>query len=247
RQPSIYRVHETPDPDRLNEFRELALGHGIQIGDLNNRDELQRLLARVKGKPEEAAMKIGLLKSLKRARYATEPLGHYGLAKKDYTHFTSPIRRYADLVVHRSLERLLGRTKAGPSSLDLGKIADHISTTERIAAEAEKESVRCKKLEYFHDQITHKKGQTFKAVIMDVRNFGFFVELPDYLISGLVPVSSLDDDFYIHDAARNRIVGRRTRRVYKVGDELDVVVARVDTFKHQIDFRLAGKIRNRDK
>ncbi|MEO6052672.1 MAG: ribonuclease R [Chthoniobacterales bacterium] len=247
RQPSIYRVHETPDPDRLNEFRDLAIGHGIQIGDLNNRDELQRLLARVKGTPEEAAMKIGLLKSLKRARYATEPLGHYGLAKKDYTHFTSPIRRYADLIVHRSLEHLIGRTKVGPSSQDLGKIADHISTTERVAAEAEKESVRCKKLEYFNDQITHRKGQTFKAVIMDVRNFGFFVELPDYLISGLVHVSSLDDDFYIHDAVLNRIVGRRTRRIFKVGDELDVVVARVDTFKHQIDFRMAGKIRGRDK
>ncbi|MEO6845912.1 MAG: ribonuclease R [Chthoniobacterales bacterium] len=241
RTPTVYRVHETPDPERLNEFRELALGHGISIGDLNQRAEVQRLLAKVKGSPEEATIKIGLLKSLKRARYAPDPLGHYGLAKSDYTHFTSPIRRYADLIVHRSLERLLGLTKIGPSSVDIGTIAEHISTTERIAADAEKESVRMKKMEYFQLQMTQKKGQSFRAVIVDVRNFGLFVELPEFLISGLVHISSLDDDFYIHDPAKGRIVGRRLKKVYKVGDELDVVVARVDNFKHQIDFKLARK------
>ena len=113
RQPSIYRVHEKPDPDRMLEFRETALILGVLCGDLSHRPELQRLLASVRGKPQEYAIKLGLLKSLKRARYAPEPLGHYGLHKSNYTHFTSPIRRYSDLVVHRALGHLLGLSKRG--------------------------------------------------------------------------------------------------------------------------------------
>ena len=114
--------------------------------------ELQRLLASVRGKPQEYAIKLGLLKSLKRARYAPEPLGHYGLHKSNYTHFTSPIRRYSDLVVHRALGHLLGLSKRGPIPQSLGSVADHISTTERIAADAEKDSVKLKKLEFFQNQ-----------------------------------------------------------------------------------------------
>ena len=108
--PTIYRVHEKPDPDKLAEYRELVLSYGFKAGDLTNRAELQRLLASFRGKPEEQALKIGLLKSLKRARYATQPLGHFGLAKNNYTHFTSPIRRYADLVVHRTLADAAGKS-----------------------------------------------------------------------------------------------------------------------------------------
>ncbi len=239
RQPSIYRVHEKPDADKVAEFREIAMGLGIRCGDLTQRPELQKLLKNAKGRPQEYAIKIGLLKSLKRARYANEPLGHYGLHKSDYTHFTSPIRRYADLVVHRALERHLGLTKRGPDSTALAAMSEHISTTERIAAEAEKESVKLKKLEYFHQQLSQKKGDVFQARILDVRNYGLFVELPEFLLTGLVHVSALDGDFYVLEAARSRLVGRRSRKIYQVGDEIPVIVARVDLFKQQVDFKPA--------
>ncbi|MEP6699568.1 MAG: ribonuclease R, partial [Verrucomicrobiota bacterium] len=135
--PTVYRVHENPEPERLAEYRDLVLSYHYKAGDLTNRSELQRLLASLAGKPEEQALKIGLLKSLKRARYATQPLGHYGLAKNNYTHFTSPIRRYADLIVHRALAE---RDQPRRARADVGKIsaiAEHISITERVAAEAE--------------------------------------------------------------------------------------------------------------
>jgi len=238
-QPAIYRVHEKPEPEKLGEFREFATGQGVRAGDLTNRAEMQKLLAGLRGKPYESAVKIALLKSLKRARYTPDPLGHYGLAKADYTHFTSPIRRYSDLIVHRALERLLGITKHGPDSSALSSLAEHISTTERIASEAERESVRLKRLEYFQMQTSQQAGQTFRATITDVRNFGLFVELPEYLISGLVHISSLEGDFFVLDPRQRRLVGRRSRKIYQVGDEIEVVAARVDIFKQQVDFKVA--------
>ena len=239
---TIYRVHEDPDPEKLGEYREFILSFGYKVGDLSHRKEIQRFLASIRGKPEEQALKIGLLKSLKRARYAAQPLGHYGLAKADYLHFTSPIRRYADLVVHRALaERNSGRQ----SKIDIGQIestAEHISETERNAAEAEIESVRLKKLQFFEQQLETRNPQVFRAAIMDVRNYGLVVELPDALVTGVVHVSTLADDFYRFDAAQRRLVGRRTNRRYSVGDEIRVFVARVDTFKRQIDFAIADQI-----
>jgi ribonuclease R len=239
RQPSVYRVHEDPDPDKLAEFREFAMAQGIKIGDVSKRPELQKLLVAIRGRPQEYSIKLALLKSLKRARYLPEGLGHYGLHKADYTHFTSPIRRYADLIVHRSLERRLGLTNKGPDSGALGAIAEHISTTERTAAEAEKESVRLKKLEYFQSQIEDRKGQSFTAQIIDVRNFGIIVELPDFLLTGMIHVSALEGDFYIFDQGRSRLVGRKTRKIYQTGQSIEVIVARVDFFKQQVDFRPA--------
>jgi ribonuclease R len=238
RQPSIYRVHEKPDPDRMLEFRETALILGVLCGDLSHRPELQRLLASVRGKPQEYAIKLGLLKSLKRARYAPEPLGHYGLHKSNYTHFTSPIRRYSDLVVHRALGHFLGLSKRAADSSVLGSMADHISTTERIAADAEKDSVKLKKLEFFQNQLSSRDGgDVFSARILEVRNYGLLIELPDFLLNGLVHVSALDGDFFLLDVAHSRLVGRRSRRVFSVGDEIRVQVARVDFFKQQVDFR----------
>lgn len=237
KQPTVYRVHESPDEDRLNEFRELVLTYGIRCGDLSQRDEVQKLLRAVRGQSFEFAIKIGLLKSLKRARYAPEPLGHFGLAKPDYLHFTSPIRRYADLIAHRSLERHLGLTKTGPSTSDLAEAADHISTTERNAADAEKEAVKLKKLEFFQQQIADRKGQAFKARIIEVRNYGLFVELPEFLLTGLIHVSALEGDFFVHELSQARFIGRKTKKVFRAGDELDVQVARVDMFKQQVDFR----------
>ncbi len=240
KQPSVYRIHEKPDAEKLVEFRETAIAQGIRCGDLTNRPELQRLLALSKGKPQEYAIKLGLLKSLKRARYAPEPLGHYGLNKSDYTHFTSPIRRYSDLIVHRSLERQLGITKKGPESTGLGALSEHISTTERIASDAERDSTKLKKLEYFQMQVAERTGEPFKARIMEVRNYGLFVELPEFLMSGLIHVSAMDSDFYMVDVARGRLVGKRSKKTYQVGDEIDVLVARVDMFKQQVDFQVAG-------
>jgi ribonuclease R len=236
---TIYRVHEDPDPEKLGEYREFILSFGYKVGDLSHRKEVQRFLTSIRGKPEEQALKIGLLKSLKRARYAAQPLGHYGLAKANYLHFTSPIRRYADLVVHRTLaERNLSRR----SKIDIGpleSLADHISDTERNAADAEIESVRLKKLQFFQRQLEERDPQVFRAAIVDVRNYGLVVELPDAVVTGLVHVSALTDDFYRFDAAQRRLIGRRTNRRYSVGDEISVFVARVDTFKQQIDFAIA--------
>ena len=236
---TIYRVHEDPDPEKLAEYREFVLSFNHKVGDLSHRKEVQRFLASIRGKPEEQALKIGLLKSLKRARYAAQPLGHYGLAKANYLHFTSPIRRYADLVVHRTLAE---HNSLRRSKIDIGQIeslANHISDTERNAAEAEIESVRLKKLQFFQEQLEQRNPQVFRAAIMDVRNYGLVVELSDVLVTGLVHVSTLGDDFYIFDAAQRRLIGRQTRRRFSIGDEIRVFVARVDTFKHQIDFAIA--------
>jgi ribonuclease R len=239
--PTIYRVHEDPDPEKLAEFREFVLSFNYKVGDLSHRREVQRFLESIRGKPEEQALKIGLLKSLKRARYAVQPLGHYGLAKPNYLHFTSPIRRYADLVVHRALAE---RNSARPRKTDVDRmasIAEHISDTERNAAEAEIDAVRMKKLEFFQHQLDTRDPQVFRAAVVDVRNYGLVVELPDALVTGLVHVSSLNDDFYLFDAAQHRLTGRRSRRRFSVGDQLRVFVARVDQFKRQIDFALTDE------
>lgn len=239
--PTIYRVHENPDPEKLAEYREFILSFNHKVGDLSQRREIQRFLASIRGKPEEQALKIGLLKSLKRARYAAQPLGHYGLAKTNYLHFTSPIRRYADLIAHRTLAEL-GSTSQ--SRLDVGQLqstAEHISTTERNAAEAEIDATRMKKLEFFQGQLDQHNPQVFRASIVDIRNYGIVIELPDALVSGLIHVSGLTDDFYQFDATQRRLVGRRTRKRFSIGDSVRVFVARVDMFKQQIDFALAAE------
>jgi ribonuclease R len=251
--PTIYRVHENPDPDKLADYRELILSYGYKVGDVSKRTELQRLLASLRGKPEEQALKIGLLKSLKRARYAPQPLGHYGLAKNNYTHFTSPIRRYADLVVHRGLASVESQGRVGalrrpdaaaqrPYQMgSIAAIAEHISETERVAADAEMDGVKMKKLEFFQRQLDARDPQVFQATVLEVKNFGLVVELPDVLITGLVHVSSLTDDFYAFDPSQRRLIGRQSRRRFSVGDELKVYVARVDVFKRQVDFAIADQ------
>ncbi|HEU5314195.1 MAG TPA: RNB domain-containing ribonuclease, partial [Candidatus Udaeobacter sp.] len=247
--PTIYRVHENPDPEKLAEYREFVLGFNFMVGDLTHRAELQRLLASVRGKPEEQALKVALLKSLKRARYSPQPLGHYGLAKANYLHFTSPIRRYADLVVHRALGRdaALPRKLSGvgaarrsnrPDMAQIASIAEHISATERTAADAEVDAIQTKKLEFFQRQLDARNPQIFRATIVDVRNYGLMVELPDALVTGLIHVSSLMDDFYLFDSARRQLIGRRSRKRFSVGNELSVFVVRVDAFKRQVDFAI---------
>ena len=244
--PTIYRVHENPDPEKLAEYREFVLGFNYRVGDLTHRAELQRLLASVRGKPEEQALKVALLKSLKRARYSPQPLGHYGLTKANYLHFTSPIRRYADLVVHRALGRdgppgrpaRSASASCRPDMAEIASIAEHISATERTAADAESDAIQMKKLEFFQRQLDARNPQIFRATIVDVRNYGLMVELPEALVTGLVHVSSLMDDFYLFDQARRQLIGRKSRKRFSVGDELSVFVVRVDTFKRQVDFAI---------
>ena len=232
--PAIYRIHEEPDARRLQEYRQDVLSHHVPCGNLGQPAEVQKLLAKLGTLPIGAALKIGFLKSLMRARYAVEPLGHYGLAKKKYTHFTSPIRRYADLVVHRALF-----DKNAPKLGALKPIAEHISVTERNSADAERDSKDVKLFAFLKAQLASGAPQKYPALVTDVRNFGFFVDVPGLAMSGLVPLSTIEDDFYVFDESRRNLVGRRTRRMIQLGDKLTVQVAKVDTFKKQVDFRLA--------
>lgn len=166
-----------------------------------------------------------------RARYAVEPLGHYGLAKTRYTHFTSPIRRYADLVVHRVLFE-----KQVPTVAGMREIADHITDTERNSADAERDSKDVKLYAWLTGQLDSGRPEIYDALITDVRNFGFFVDVPGLGMSGAVPLSSIQDDFYNLDPVRNEIVGRHSRRVFKLGDRLKVQIYKLDRFKKQVDF-----------
>ena len=189
----------------------------MPCGNLRQTAEVQKLLHRLDTLPIGPALKIGFLKSLMRARYAVEPLGHYGLAKKKYTHFTSPIRRYADLVVHRAL---FERNHAPVSALK--EIAEHISVTERNSADAERDSKDVKLFAFLKAQLQSGRPEHYSALVTDVRNFGFFVDVPGLAMSGLVPLSTMEDDFYVFDAGRNNLVGRRTRRVIRLGDQVTV-------------------------
>lgn len=232
---TIHRVHESPDHARLAEYREEVLGHNIPCGNLEKTIEVQKLLRRLAKLPIGAALKIGFLKSLMRARYAIEPLGHYGLAKRNYAHFTSPIRRYADLIVHRTLfekERI-------PANW-LTRVAEHISTTERNSADAERDSKDAKMHAYLKAQMKSRKRHAYTALVTDIRNFGLFVDVPDLGMRGLVPLSSIEDDFYDFDSARVQAIGRRSKNIIKLGDKLEVEVDKVDTYKKEVDFRLTS-------
>jgi len=237
-QKAIYRVHEAPDEQRLNEYREDVLSHHIPCGNLTRRQEVTKLLHKLDTVPIGAALKIGFLRSLMRARYAVEPLGHYGLAKAKYTHFTSPIRRYADLVVHRALFQ----QNHGPTQ-SLKETADHISNTERNSADAERDSKDVKMYAFLKAQLQSAHPPVYPALVTDVRNFGFFVDVPELAMSGLVHLSSVTNDFYVFDERRGQLTGRRTRRVIRLGDKVQVQIAKVDSFKKQVDFRLAREER----
>jgi ribonuclease R len=232
--PAIYRVHEEPDERRLQEYREELLSHHVACANLTKRSEVQKLLQQLDTLPIGAALKIGFLRSLMRARYAVEPLGHYGLAKARYTHFTSPIRRYADLVVHRALFQ-----KSQGSAHSLKETAEHISDTERNSADAERDSKDVKLYAFLKAQLKSPRPTPYPALVTDVRNFGFFVDVTGLAMSGLVHLSSLEDDFYVFDSDRSQLVGRRTRRRIRLGDQVQVQVYKVDSFKKQVDFRLA--------
>jgi ribonuclease R len=233
RRPAVYRVHEPPAEMRLQEYRQDVLSHDIPCGNLAQRPEVQKLLQRLNTLPVGPALKIGFLKSLMRARYAVEPLGHYGLSKAKYTHFTSPIRRYADLLVHRALF-----DNAQTSLPVLKEAATHISITERNSADAERDSKDIKMFAFLKAQLKSGQPQKYPALVIDVRNFGFFVDVAALGMSGLVHLSSVADDFYVFEESRNHLIGRRTRRIIKLGDKVTVQIFKVDGFKKQVDFQL---------
>ena len=244
KQNTIYRIHEDPDPDKLNEYAELARQHGYSPGDLTKKSHIQKLLDEAKGTIEEPAIKIGLLKSLKRAAYFPEPLGHYGLSKQNYCHFTSPIRRYADLIVHRSLQKLLANP---PKQLDrlpgigeIAQIALHISETERTSAEAENESRRLKMLQYLHICSRQENPPTFTCVVTEVRHFGLFVEAIDIMTKGMIPIEAFpnpSENHWMFDAGLMRFTGAKGR-YFGVGKQYEVTVGKVDMELQRVDFRL---------
>ncbi|HVU36236.1 MAG TPA: RNB domain-containing ribonuclease [Opitutaceae bacterium] len=245
--PSLYRVHDEPDPEKLDEYRQLLGTFNVRVGDLTRRPELVRLLDTLRDHPQGYTLRTQLLRSLKKAAYRATPDGHFGLNKRDYTHFTSPIRRYADLVVHRVFDFYLVKHQAYPAAPDragyklkhVESLGEHLSLTEINSAEAERESVKIKLLEFFERETTRKPRAKFAAIITDVRRNGFFVELVDSMTFGFVPSSALPDDYYALNNAGTMLSGRRTKSRYELNGRLDVVVARVDRFKRMIDFRPA--------
>jgi len=246
--PSVYRVHDDPDEDRLRDLREFLGTQGIQAGDLTQRKELTRVLAKARVHPHAHLIRVQLLRSLARACYREKPDGHFGLAKKDYTHFTSPIRRYSDLVVHRVFEFYLARHCGRPTpkgwkfeyrAEHMPRLAEHLSLTEQNSTEAERESVKVKLLEFFERELKKKKRTPLAATILEVRNHGMFVELVESQAYGFVHVSTLDDDLYTLEGGGAALVGRRKKRRFALGARVMVEVDRVDRFKRQIDFRVA--------
>jgi ribonuclease R len=241
--PSLYRVHDNPDAEKLSDYRQFVSTFGIKVGDLTHREEVVKLLGILKTHPQGYTLRTQFLRSLKKACYRATPDGHYGLHKKDYTHFTSPIRRYSDLVVHQVLQSYLTRrTEGGSVRHDvrgIQQLAEHLSLTEVNSTEAERESVKIKLLEFFERELAKKKRTAFVAIITDVRRHGFFIELVESMTFGFVSSDTLGDDYYQLSAEGNALVGRRKHRRYELNGRLDVVVDKVDRFKRIIDFRPA--------
>ncbi len=245
--PSLYRVHDDPDEERLAELRQTLATHGIKTGDLSRREELVKVLALLKHHPQGHLLRIQVLRSMRKACYRAKPDGHYGLNKRDYTHFTSPIRRYSDLVVHRVFEDYVVKHLGQPAPaghrgyriVHIDELAEHLSLTEINSTEAERDSVKVKLTEFFEREVEKKKKTRFPAVITDVRNHGFFVELSAAGAFGLVPVSSLQDDFYHLNGAGDTFIGRKTKRKFGLGQKIEVVALKVDRQKRLIDFTVA--------
>lgn len=242
---SLYRVHDKPDEDKLSELRDqLAVFH-VKTGDLTKRSEVVSLLASLRSHPQGYTLRTQLLRSLKKAAYRASPDGHYGLNKRDYTHFTSPIRRYSDLAVHRVFESLLPRTAGGAgaptrpaySAGQMESLGEHLSLTETNSQEAERESQKIKLAEFFERELLKKEKTVFKAIITDVREQGLFIELTESMTFGFVSLNAFTDDSYSATPDGASLIGRRHKRRLTLGGKLEVVVSAVDRFKRQIDFK----------
>jgi len=203
----------------------------------------QKLVAKIEGKPEERILSYLMLRSLKQARYSADNRGHFALAAESYTHFTSPIRRYPDLMVHRILGAYLDREREPFPEPQLAAIADACSETERRAAEAERELVEWKKARFMEDRV----GDEFPALIISTTRFGFFVELETMFIEGLVPIDTLPDDRYVYHENTHKIIGQRSRRQFSIGDHVNVRLDRVDTLERKLQFALVEPEKPRKK
>jgi ribonuclease R len=240
--PLLYRVHEGPEHEALEALAPFLLSLGYRLPLKREKitpKELQKLLEACRGKPEERVINRVLLRAMKQAHYAPENYGHFGLASTCYTHFTSPIRRYPDLIVHRMLEEALKGKKLKPKDVDdfnayLAEAGKHTSERERIAMDAEREMADVKKAQFMMDKI----GQEFSGFIVSLANFGFFVELETYFVEGLVKLSSLTDDSYHYYEKEYVIKGRRHGRKFRLGDAVRVKVTRINAFRSEIDFQL---------
>jgi ribonuclease R len=261
--PSLYRIHERPEGKRVLEFEEIAAHFGYSLGvgaipvrrfpmaekrrdgrkvrrdivmpredfDISSRN-YQRLIAKIAGKPEERILSYLMLRSLKQARYSNRNEGHFALAAPAYTHFTSPIRRYPDLVVHRVLSHYLDAKEALLDEQTLHEIGNDTSFTERRAAEAERELVESKKVKFMEDRV----GDEFDALIISTTKFGFFVELTDLFVEGLVPIETLPGDRYRYHENGRQVIGERTRKTYAIGDAVRVRLDRADTMERKLNF-----------
>ncbi len=235
--PFLHRVHEPPDAERMEQLRDFLAGLGVRIPDQPTPKDLQGAISRFDGRPEENLVSTVVLRSMKRARYSEKALGHFGLATAHYTHFTSPIRRYSDVVVHRlSVASLIGgqRVSEEMRTQILPAVARQTSQRERVAVDAERDSVDLKKVEFMEQHL----GDTFTGTVSGVTSFGLFVLLDRFFVDGLIHVSSLQDDYYVFQEDRFALVGEHTGRRFRLGDRLTVQVAAVNREERKIDFQL---------
>jgi ribonuclease R len=239
--PTLYRVHEEPDPAKVEIFEEFigTLGYSLSVkGEAIEPRDFQRLVTKIAGKPEEKPIAFLMLRTMQKARYDPENLGHFGLAAASYTHFTSPIRRYPDLVVHRSLResrRGLDAERKAELVEDLPEMARHTSERERRANDAERELVQWKKVRFMTDKV----GDEFQGYITGVSAFGLYIELVEHFVEGMVHVSTMADDYYRFVERAHILRGEKNGRVYRLGDRVDVQVIRVDLERRQVDLGLS--------
>jgi len=235
----LRRIHEPPNPRKMHALTEFVRELGIPCESMESRFEIKRVLEAVRGRPDERAVHYAVLRSMQKAVYSPKVAGHYALASDNYCHFTSPIRRYPDLTVHRLLDALALNKKPVQDVDQLYAQGEHCSDREQRAERAERELIKIKLLEYFEERIGEKMG----AVITGIERFGLFVQGLELPADGLVPIHSLQDDYYVFDAATHSLTGRKAGNCYRLGDLIEVEVARVDLDDRELDFRLVGRLK----